>query len=139
MCRPSANEEINARSPAAPLVDVLIAQHQRGREITGYILDATGKAAIANASAEPLARAFDTFVLMYRNHAAREDTIVFPAWKSTLSRHRLDEMGERFEDIEHQQFGRDGFDDAVNEMAQIEQALGLHDLARFTAPPPPKT
>jgi len=37
---------------------------------------------------------------MYRNHAAREDTIIFPAWKQTLTGKQLDEMNEKFEDIE---------------------------------------
>jgi hypothetical protein len=39
---------------------------------------------------------------------------------------------------ERQTFGRDGFEDAVKEIAQIEQTLGFADLAQFTAPPPPK-
>ncbi len=124
------------KGPAAALVEVLKAQHQRGREITDYILRVAGKGAIGGSDAEPLARAFDTFVLMYRNHAAREDTIVFPAWKEALSEHQLRELGEKFEEIEKRQFGHDGFEDAVKQMAQIEQALGLSDLAKFTAPPP---
>ena len=70
-----------AGGPAASYIDVLIAQHNRGREITDYILAVTGKGAIGAAEAEPLARVFDAFTLMYENHAAREDTIVFPAWK----------------------------------------------------------
>ena len=45
---------------------------------------------------------------------------------------------DKFEEIERQQFGRDGYQDAVAQMGQIEQALGLVDLAQFTAPPPPK-
>jgi len=61
-----------------------------------------------------------------------------PAWKDALSAHQLDEMGEMFEEIEHQQFGKDGFEDAVAQIARIEQALGIADIARFTAPPPPK-
>jgi hypothetical protein len=48
-------------------------------------------------------------------------------------------MADKFEDIEHDQFGQDGFEDAVKRMAQVEQALGLADLAQFTAPPPPKS
>ena len=47
-------------------------------------------------------------------------------------------MGEKFEDIEHQQFGKDGFEDAVAQIGQIEQTLGFADIAQFTAPPPPK-
>ena len=59
---------------------------------------------------------------MYQNHAAREDTIVFPAWKETLSEHQLHEMGDKFEEIERQQFGTDGYEDAVAQIGQIEQA-----------------
>jgi hypothetical protein len=56
-----------------------------------------------------VAVALDSIELMYANHAAREDTIVFPAWKDALSDHQLDEMGDKFEDIEREQFGKDGF------------------------------
>ena len=87
---------------------------------------------------EPLARAFETFVLMYQNHTAREDTIVFPAWKDALSERQLREMGDKFEDVEHRTFGKDGFDDAVAQIGEIEQALGFGDISQFTAPPPPR-
>jgi hemerythrin-like domain-containing protein len=127
-----------AGGPAAAYVDILIAQHQRGREITDYVLAVTAKGAIVSADAEPLARALDGVELMYEHHTAREDTVVFPAWKDALSAHQLDEMGEKFEEIEHQQFGKDGFEDAVAQIAHIEQALGIADIARFTPPPPPK-
>ena len=123
--------------PAA-YVDVLVAQHNRGREITDYILSVAGKSGIPGGNAEPLAHVFETFVLMYQNHAVREDTIVFPAWKDALSERQLREMGDRFEDIERRTFGKDGFEDAVKQIAQIEQSLGFADLAQFTAPPPPK-
>jgi hypothetical protein len=83
-------------------------------------------------------RALERLVLMCQNHTAREDTIVFPAWKKVLSTRQLHEMGDRFEDIERQQFGKDGYEDAVAQIGQIEQVLGLADLAQFTAPPPPK-
>ena len=110
-----------AGGPAAAYVDVLIAQHQRGRELTDYILAVVAKGAIATGDAETLARVLDSVELMYEHHAAREDTVVFPAWKDALSAHQLDEMGETFEEIEHQQFGKDGFEDAVAQIAQIEQ------------------
>jgi hemerythrin-like domain-containing protein len=124
--------------PAASYPDVLIAQHARGREVTDYILGVTGKGRIGAGDAAPLAGAMTTFVLMYQNHAAREDTVVFPAWKTALSGRRLDELGDKFEEIEKQQFGTDGYENAVKEIAGIEAALGLADLAQFTPPPPPK-
>jgi hemerythrin-like domain-containing protein len=127
-----------AGGSATGYVDVLIAQHNRGREITDYILAVTDRGTVGSGDAEPLARAFETFVLMYQNHTAREDTIVFPAWKAVLSEKQFYEMGDKFEDIERQQFGKDGFEDAAKQIGQIEQALGFADLAQFTAPPPPK-
>lgn len=126
------------KGPAAAYPDVLVRQHARGREITEYILSVTGKGAIGTGDMKPLARAFDGFVRMYENHAAREDTIVFPAWKDALSEKQLDELGDKFEDIEKQMFGSDGFEDAVKKIGDIERTLGFADLARFTAPPPPK-
>lgn len=127
-----------AGGPAVAYVGILVAQHQRGREITDYVLAVTAKGAIGTGDAEPLARALDSVELMYEHHAAREDTIVFPAWKDALSAHQLGEMGEKFEEIEHQQFGKDGFEDAVAQIGRIEQALGIADISRFTAPAPPK-
>jgi hemerythrin-like domain-containing protein len=115
------------------LVEMLIAQHRRGREITDYVLSAV-KDRIRDPKS--LAAALNGFELMYAHHAAREDTVVFPAWKKTLSLKQLDEMGEKFEEIEHQQFGKDGFDDAVAQITQVEASLGLADLAQFTPPRP---
>jgi len=127
-----------AGGEAASYPDILVAQHNRGREITEYIINVTQGAKLGASNAEPLAKAFEAFVLMYRNHAAREDTIIFPAWKQTMSGKQLDEMNDRFEDIEHEQFGEDGFENAVKQIAAIEGSLGLGDISQFTAPSPPK-
>jgi len=126
-----------AGGKAAVYPDILIAQHKRGRQITDYILAVTQKARLDANDAEPLARSLESLVRMYRAHASREDTIVFPAWKQTLTAKQLDEMNDKFEEIEHQQFGEDGFENAVRQMSEIESELGLADLAQFTAAPPP--
>jgi hemerythrin-like domain-containing protein len=123
-----------AGGPAAALPDVLIVQHNRGREITDYVLAVTGKGAIKTGDAEPLASALESLDLMYQNHAAREDTVIFPAWKTILSTRQMKEMSEKFEEIEHQLFGEDGFEDAVRKVATIEDALGYANIAQFTAP-----
>ena len=101
-----------------------------------YIISVS-RQSIGVATAEPLARNLEGFARMYEEHAAREDTIVFPAWKKALSPKQLDEMGELFEEIEHKAFGKDGFDDAVDKIAAIEREIGL-DPAALTPPPPPK-
>lgn len=118
--------------------DVLTTQHQRGREITTYLLAVSGAAKVGAANAGPLADALEGLVRMYEHHAAREDTIVFPAWKSHYTEKQLNELSEKFEDIEKKTFGKDGFDDAAQKISAIEEGLGIADIAQFTPPPPPK-
>jgi hemerythrin-like domain-containing protein len=117
--------------------DVLTAQHQRGREITDYIL-AVSNQKIGKQHADTLAQIFESFTLMYQNHAAREDTIVFPAWKTNYTNKQLDELGDQFEEIEQKTFGKDGFEDAEHTIGQVEVTFGFTDIAQFTPPPPPK-
>ncbi|HXM34441.1 MAG TPA: hemerythrin domain-containing protein, partial [Pyrinomonadaceae bacterium] len=122
---------------AAAYVGVLNAQHQRGREITDYIISATNSGKIGNP--QEFARTLETFVRMYQHHAAVEDTIIFPAWKQTMTKDELDKISDDFEKIETKEFGKDGYQDAVKKIADIEASLGLADLGQFTAPAPPET
>ena len=120
---------------ASGYADILIAQHERGRQITDHVLSVTRQTSLGGGNAEQLAKALDAMVRMYRAHAAREDTVVFPAWKKTLTAEQIYEMSEKFEEIEHQLFGDDGFEDVLRQIAAIEEELRLADLAQFTAPP----
>jgi hemerythrin-like domain-containing protein len=128
---------MKAGGAGAALVPTLLAQHARGRQITGYIQAKTANGAIAGTDAAPLGAALESFARMYEPHTAFEDTIVFQAWRNSLSAKQLDEMGDQFEDIEKRTFKGDGFDMAVDQVAAIESGLGLGDLARYTAPAPP--
>jgi len=123
-----------AGGEAAGLVGTLLAQHDRGREITAYVSAACAGGKVGAAEAEPLARALEAFARMYEAHTAFEDTVVFQAWKKSMPKAQFDEMGDRFEDIERAQFKGDGFDMAVDRIVGVEQRLGLHDLGRYTAP-----
>lgn len=123
-----------AGGDAAGLTGILVMQHERGREITEYILSVTKAAKIEAGDAEPLAKALESLVRMYRPHATREDTVIFPAWKQTLTAKQLDDMNDKFEDIEHEMLGNNGFENAVKQISDIETELGLADLAKFTAP-----
>lgn len=118
----------------AGLTDVLISQHSRGREITDYIIAVTKAGKLDPGNIEPLVRAMESMVRMYRPHASREDTIIFPAWKEALTAQQLNQMGDKFEDVEQKQFGKDGFENAVRQITDIENELGLAELSQFTAP-----
>ena len=123
--------------PASHYPDILAAQHHRGRKITDFFLEATSRKKLSSSHAAVLARTFDGFALMYQNHSAREDTFVFPAWKQALAETELEEVGDKFEDMGRMQWGKQGFEDTVEEIAAIENALGYGDLSQFTAPDPP--
>jgi hemerythrin-like domain-containing protein len=122
--------------PAATLIDTLLQQHQRGREINLFLIGTCKGGTIAEARRQDVAAALETYTRMYEAHAAQEDTVVFQAWRKSLSAHALKEASELFEDLEKAQFKGDGFDMAVDRIAGIEQRLGIADLARFTAPAP---
>src|SRR5579883_2964513 len=80
---------------AKAYVEILVGQHQRGREITDYILAVTNGPKISTQHAEPLAHVLQGFVRMYENHAAREDTIIFPEWKKNFTDKQLDELADQ--------------------------------------------
>jgi hemerythrin-like domain-containing protein len=109
------------------LVSTLLRQHARGRELTDDIIRETGKR-----PSRALADRLRLFVSMYRPHAAREDTVVFPAFRDVVGRRGYRELGEKFEDREHQLFGEQGFESFVREVADCERAYGIYDLAKFT-------
>ena len=69
---------------------------------------------------------------MYSPHEAREDTVLFPAFRKIVNVNEYDALGEEFEDKEHELFGADGFEKMVDRVAGIEKKLGIYDLAQFT-------
>jgi len=115
----------------AELVSVLRAQHLAGRRLTASILDLASPHAAATDTAA-LADRLGQFVRMYRPHEAREDTVLFPAFRELVSREEYERLGEQFESREDQVLGHRGFEKIVDEVADIERGLGLYDLASFT-------
>ncbi|WP_223642623.1 hemerythrin domain-containing protein [Corallococcus sp. EGB] len=116
------------------LVQVLLEQHAAGRKITESIL-ATTSGRDALTKPEPraaVAMQLTQFSDMYRPHAAREDTVLFPAFRDLFDAKQFKELGERFEEQEHKLLGSHGFENALKEVAQLERALGIFELARFT-------
>jgi hemerythrin-like domain-containing protein len=141
------------------LVRVLFEQHAAGRRLTDYILTFSkpeelktdeankemsetmqqiygGKPLIwkgkAREKKQDLSSAMQQFIQMYRPHAAAEDTVLFPAFRSIVSPGEFDELGEKFEDREEQLFGKQGFEKMVESVAGIEKKLGIYELSKFT-------
>jgi hemerythrin-like domain-containing protein len=114
-------------------VNTLLVQHAQGRVITQFLLGgASAKGVASPGAAAQLAAAMQAFDRMYEPHEAREDTVVFPAFRQILPPAELTSLGQHFADLEHQQFGTDEFAAMVGRVAGIEQHLGIYDLAQFT-------
>lgn len=115
------------------LVATLRRQHEAGRRVTDLILRRANATTAQDAAAKnELARAMQSFIRMYRPHASREDTVLFPALPEVIGHKELEELGERFEEREHALFGKDGFEGIVAQVAKLETQLGIFDLDQFT-------
>jgi hemerythrin-like domain-containing protein len=114
------------------LVATLETQHQRGRAVTERTLQLAKAGARDDAAKTELRRRLLDFVHMYEPHEAREDTVLFPAFRKLVSKHEYDALGEEFEKKENQLFGGDGFEKNVAAVAALEKKVGIYDLAQFT-------
>jgi hemerythrin-like domain-containing protein len=117
----------------ADLVDVLLEQHQAGRRLTDITMHLATNQSLKNADdRRKLADSMRQFIRMYSPHEAREDTVLFPAFRGIVSAHEFDSLGEDFEKREDELFGADGFFKVVDRVAEIEKKLGIYELAQFT-------
>ena len=112
------------------LVSVLRKQHIAGREVTaqlGAAIKKTDNAALVSALSFISPR-------MYRPAMKRVRTQYCFQPSSRLFRLReYQELGERFEDREHDLFGKSGFEGMVEKVAEIREGiLAFIDLSQFT-------
>lgn len=115
------------------LVKTLRDQHQAGRRVTDLTLGLAKQTAIKNADERArLADSLRQFIRMYNPHEAREDTVLFPAFRKIVSANEYASLGEDFEKKEHELFGEDGFEKMVDKVTNIEKKLGIYELAQFT-------
>jgi hemerythrin-like domain-containing protein len=120
------------------LVAVLRQQHEVGRGLTRQILQGATDTGFRSAQTrQQVASAMKAFLRLYRPHAAREDTVLFPALHEVYSQREYRELGEQFEDRERKLFGENGFEKIVAQVADIEKTLGIFDLAQFSRPEQP--
>ncbi|MGC9195888.1 MAG: hemerythrin domain-containing protein [Syntrophobacteraceae bacterium] len=102
--------------------------HLLGKETSEEKMTASG----IPLSKQSLLVLLEQFVRMYRPHAAREDTVVFTAFRSRVSPREFTQSGEEFQRRQTELFGENGFGKIVESVAQIEAKLGIYDLSQFT-------
>jgi hemerythrin-like domain-containing protein len=117
------------------LVKILKEQHKAGRRLTEYIMKSAAAVGLKEApKRKELAETLHMFIRMYRPHAGREDTILFPALRIIVSEKEFDSLGEEFEEKEEKLFGEGGFEKIVAQVAELERGIGIYELAQFTSP-----
>ncbi len=117
----------------ADLVKILRLQHQAGRQITDNIKNLAAQTSLQDPDArKKLTDLLYLFVRMYRPHKAREDTVLFPAVHHIIPPREYDALGDIFEGQEQTLFGKNGFEDVVGQVAELEKSLGIYELSQFT-------
>jgi hemerythrin-like domain-containing protein len=115
------------------LVDVLTKQHNAGRKLTRATMDVSNrKGPLSPEDRSRLKESMHRFIRMYRPHAAREDTVLFPEFRRIVPPREFDALGEEFEKREDKAFGENGFSKVVGRVEIIEKRLGIFDLSEFT-------
>ena len=102
-------------------------QHEAGRKITAKIVTANHEASIRDDLAG--------YARMMRAHAAREDTVLFPALHRITAPKELRRLGRVLADRERALFGDDSHARVNARIAGIEERFGLNDLGRATVHP----
>ncbi|WP_154017802.1 hemerythrin domain-containing protein [Candidatus Protochlamydia phocaeensis] len=117
----------------ADLVKTLKDQHDAGRQLTDYILSHANEQMLKDEEQKHLlAHYLRLYIRMFRPHEAREDTVLFPAFRKLLSQDEYDKLGDKFEEREHRLFGENGFEKTVDQLAEIEKQLNIYNLSQFT-------
>jgi len=118
---------------AVELVHTLLAQHVAGRKLTSEIIGLSTAASLRdNSDRARLVHAMRQFVRMYRPHAARENTVLFPAFRKALSQSEYEALRESLERSEEETFGGQYFETIMAEVVRLEAAFDIGELASFT-------
>jgi hemerythrin-like domain-containing protein len=115
------------------LAKILRGQHEAGRKLLDHIrTQAAGGGAKNFVLRAQLEACLLLFSRMYRPHAAREDTLLFPALRAVMSPVEFADLGKRFTDQETAHLGPDHYDKIILEIGDLEKTLDIHDLEQFT-------
>ncbi len=115
------------------LVAILYQQHLAGRKLIDKVKILSTEDNLKNPSERlRVAEFLNTFNQVYRRHAAWEDTVLFPAFRSVISPKDFTAVGETFDREEEKLFGPNGYEKMAGQVADLEKKLAIHELQQFT-------
>jgi hemerythrin-like domain-containing protein len=115
------------------LVKILRLQHEAGWKLLDQLKEQAAPGPPKNFVQRAKLEAYLLlFTRMSRPHAAREDTVLFPALRPVMTPAEFADLGRKFAQQEEARFGQGNHDRMVLTLADQEKALGIHDLEQFT-------
>ncbi len=114
------------------LVHILVTQHQKGSDLTSKIVQLGADNFKKNKEKEQLKKYLYSFIRMLSAHEAREDTVLFPAFRKLISETEYESLGEQLAQKEFDMFGPNGFELMLHRVEDIEKKLKIYELSKFT-------
>lgn len=121
-------ERLRGAEEHGEVISRLAGQHSIGRELTATIGRGVDPQSGGGADSDRLAEALGDFIDLYAPHEAREDTVVFPAFRREVSEEEMRGFREEVLEREKRLLGADWFSGAVKQIAEVERELGIHEL-----------
>ena len=115
------------------MVEALEQQHKAGREVTDKIIDLSTPGRIKDEThMNILMTLCRSYIFMYRPHVSRENSELFPRLSAIASRGIIEEIGRTMAVATRDALGEQGFAGPLQELAEIERSLDIHDVRSYT-------
>lgn len=105
----------------------LINQHNKGRIIVDDLFQDLLKEDLGVISLK-----VRSLIDMYRIHEARENTVIFHAFRKNAPKEHYEKLEKIIDDEEEKRFGKGGFEKLLEIVVIIEKKLGIYDLKSKT-------
>ena len=115
------------------LLKTLRLQHDKGRAIIDRIIDTTQAGGVDTVGEmNEIVRLCMSFIVMYRSHAAIEETVLFPALYDFTSNDEIMNIQAIMRGEEEGLMRDQRFRNMMDSLAAIEAVAGTSDISRFT-------
>jgi len=115
------------------LIGVLREQHAAGSKLAEILSRlCSGFSAKDLEKRRTMGSTIHQFCRMYRAHVDREDTVLFPLVRRSMSPKAYLELSASFVKAETEFLGQNGFEETIRKLSGYENILGIGDLASFT-------
>ncbi|MGA2403380.1 MAG: hemerythrin domain-containing protein [Syntrophobacteraceae bacterium] len=123
----------DAAGKMSGMVGVLREQHAAGSQLIETMRGLyDGFSAKDLEKRRTMASAIHLFSRMYRAHAAREDTELFPLLRRIMPPKAYAELSSALRKAEDEFLGLNGFEETIRKLTDYENILGIGDLTSFT-------